>query len=150
MSSPALTPTAYFQMTVPFPTLVSNLCDGTGHYLTSVGDRRGPRCSVYELCHPAPAQEAVPYLPSAELRYPWKASELECLKEVGAFASLPRDVSDELVRSYFQHVHSFLPVVDAARFLNEYVKNGAQHVNPLLFWSMALAATNVSCFTLAL
>lgn len=92
----------------------------------------------------------MPYLPSAELKNPWKASELECLKEVGAFASLPRDVSDELVRSYFQHVHSFLPVINAASFLNEYVKDGAQNVNPLLFWSMALAATNVSCFGVVL
>ncbi|KAK5036637.1 hypothetical protein LTS07_002364 [Exophiala sideris] len=110
--------------------------------ISYLGDRRGPRFSVYELCHPAPAQEAVPYLPSPASKSSWKASELECLREAGAFASLPRDVSDKLVRSYFQHVHSFLPVVDAASFLNEYVKTGTQNINPLLFWSMALAATN--------
>ena len=38
----------------------------------------------------------------------------------------------------------FLPIVDAASFLVEYSHNGRQNISLLLFWSMLLAAANVS------
>jgi hypothetical protein len=48
-----------------------------------------------------------------------------------------------LIRCYFHHVHFFLPVVDAAPFLDEYIHNGRQTISLVLFWSMLLAAANV-------
>lgn len=64
----------------------------------------------------------------------------------GVFENLPADVRDELVRCYFQHVHFFLPVIDVPGFLKEYTKDGSQHVNRMLLWSMMLAAANVRKF----
>jgi hypothetical protein len=65
------------------------------------------------------------------------------MRDKGVFEVLPVDVSDNLIRTYFQHVHFFLPIVDAATFLNEYSQNGVQNISPLLFWSMMLAVANV-------
>ena len=62
----------------------------------------------------------------------------------GAFTELPTEVFNELIRCYFQHVHFFLPIVDAPGFLNEYINNGTQNISRLLLWSMLLAAANVN------
>ena len=69
---------------------------------------------------------------------------MEYLRNQGAFATFPDDVCDDLVLCYFHHVHFFLPIVDAASFLTEYNNNGRQNISLLLFWSMLLAAANVS------
>lgn len=66
------------------------------------------------------------------------------MRQQGVFTKLPDDVCDDLVRCYFQHVHFFLPVVDASSFLNEYYKHGPQNISLLLLWSMFLASANVS------
>ncbi len=73
-----------------------------------------------------------------------KPHEIEYLRNQGAFATLPDDVCDDLINCYFHHVHFFLPVVDAAAFLSDYEKHGRQNIDLLLFWSMLLAAANVS------
>lgn len=73
-----------------------------------------------------------------------KPHELEYMRLQGVFSKLPDDVCDELVRCYFQHVHFFLPIIDAPAFLNEYCSNGSRNVSLLLYWSMFLAAANVS------
>ena len=57
------------------------------------------------------------------------------------------DLCDELICSYFRHVHPLLPVVDSQCFLEQYLKHGCQNVNLLLLWSMFLAAANVSSET---
>jgi hypothetical protein len=64
----------------------------------------------------------------------------------GVFSRLPEDVCDELIRCYFQHVHFFLPIIDAPAFLNEYCSNGSRNISLLLYWGMLLAAANVSSF----
>lgn len=74
----------------------------------------------------------------------WKPHEIEYLRHQGAFDTLLEEVCDDLIRCYFHHVHFFLPVVDAAAFLKEYDSNGRQNISLLLFWSMLLAAANVS------
>ncbi|KAJ5108668.1 hypothetical protein N7456_005343 [Penicillium angulare] len=113
-----------------------------------IGDTRGPRQSVYELCHPGVPQEAyqspstiTPHSSSGTATI-LQPHEIEYIRNEGGFSPLPSDVYDELVRCYFHHVHFFLPVVEAPSFLNEYMQNGSQKVNPLLFWSMLLGATN--------
>lgn len=62
----------------------------------------------------------------------------------GAFVNLPPDVCDELVCCYFQHVHFFLPIIDAPGFLNAYISDNSQNISRLLLWTMLLAAANVS------
>jgi hypothetical protein len=126
---------------------------GTLHLLRRVfsslivpGDKRGPRQSVYDLCHPGTPQEARPYLPARAPNTSHKPHEVEYMRHQGAFTLLPSDVCDALICCYFQHVHFFLPIIDAPSFLNEYINNGPQNVNLLLFWSMFLAAANVSLY----
>ncbi|KAJ5536514.1 hypothetical protein N7513_009700 [Penicillium frequentans] len=113
-----------------------------------IGDTRGPRQSVYELCHPGVPQEAHQSPASIE---PGKITgtgtnlrphEIEYIRNEGGFATIPTGVCDELIRCYFHHVHFFQPVVEAPSFLNEYVQNGTNNISPVLFWSMLLAATN--------
>ena len=85
----------------------------------------------------------MPYLNPRKSDISWKPHEVEYLRQQGAFATFSDDVCDDLVRCYFNHVHFFLPVVDATSFLTEY-NNGRQNISLLLFWSMLLAAANVS------
>lgn len=70
--------------------------------------------------------------------------QVEFLRHQGAFAILPDELCDHLIRCYFHHVHFFLPIVDAASFLSEYENNGRQNISLLLFWSILLASANVS------
>jgi hypothetical protein len=112
--------------------------------LIIIGDQRGPRSSVYDLCHPGAPQDARPYLPIGTVTRLWKPYEMEYLKQEGAFDTLPGGVCDSLIHCYFQHVHFFLPVIDAPGFLNEYVSNGPRNISRLLLWSICLAASNVS------
>ncbi|KAM0444353.1 hypothetical protein ACHAO4_010252 [Trichoderma viride] len=82
----------------------------------------------------------MPSITSAAISH--KPHELEYMRLQGVFSKLPDDVCDELVRCYFQHVHFFLPIIDAPAFLNEYCSNGSRNVSLLLYWSMLLAAAN--------
>lgn len=110
--------------------------------LSYIGDRRGPRFFVYDLCHPEAPQDAIPQLLPRQSNVSWKSHEIEYLRHQGAFDTLSDDdVCDDLIRCYFHHVHFFLPVVDAATFLAEY-DNGRRNISLLLFWSMLLAAAN--------
>src|ERR1700679_2021345 len=86
----------------------------------------------------------MPYLLPRISDISWKPHEVEYLRHQGAFSTLPDDVCDDLIRCYFHHVHFFLPIIDAASFLTEYENNGRQNISLLLFWSMLLAAANVS------
>ncbi|KAJ5735782.1 uncharacterized protein N7483_000907 [Penicillium malachiteum] len=113
-----------------------------------IGDTRGPRQSVYELCHPGVPQEAyqspssiAPHSVSGT-QTTLQPHEVEYIHKEGGFSPLPTDVCDELIRCYFHHVHFFLPVIEASAFIQEYMNNGSQKINQLLFWSMLLAATN--------
>ncbi|KAL7895565.1 hypothetical protein HDV63DRAFT_381750 [Trichoderma sp. SZMC 28014] len=110
--------------------------------LTYIGDRRGPLHSVYDLCHPESPEESLHMPSSISAATSHKPHELEYMRLQGVFSKLPDDVCDELVRCYFQHVHFFLPIIDAPAFLNEYCSNGSRNVSLLLYWSMFLAAAN--------
>lgn len=118
-----------------------------------IGDNRGPRQSVYELCHPLTPQEARQQGTggrdkgdsnrSPQVRLPaWSAHELAYLRHEGAFQTLRPDLCDDLIRVYFEHVHFFMPILDAADVLGAYTRHGASGLHPLLCWSMCLAAAN--------
>ncbi|KAL1893316.1 hypothetical protein Sste5346_006493 [Sporothrix stenoceras] len=119
-----------------------------------IGDNRGPRQSVYELCHPQTPQEARQQQTvegrdkegsnsSPQVRLPaWSSHELAYLRHEGAFQTLRPDLCDDLIRVYFEHVHFFMPILDAADVLGDYTRHGAAGLHPLLCWSMCLAAAN--------
>ncbi|KAL7929726.1 hypothetical protein V8C35DRAFT_314642 [Trichoderma chlorosporum] len=109
---------------------------------TYIGDKRGPRHSVYDLCHPETPEEARHLPPITTISSFHKPHELEYMRLQGVFSRLPDDVCDELIRCYFQHVHFFLPIIDAPAFLNEYSSHGSRNISLLLYWSMLLAAAN--------
>lgn len=52
-------------------------------------------------------------------------------------------VSDALVRCYFHYVHPFLPLINAADFLQTYDAD-PDKISPLLLWSVYFAAASVS------
>ncbi|KAJ5214910.1 hypothetical protein N7468_010589 [Penicillium chermesinum] len=122
------------------------LPDDSAH--TYIGDNRGPRQSVYDLCHPRVPQEAhtSPNALTAgnisNRRTVFQPHELEYISQQGGFSWLPRNVSDALVRCYFAHVHFFLPVLEPSKFLDAYTTKENQDMNLLLLWSVFLAATN--------
>ncbi|KAH8705838.1 fungal-specific transcription factor domain-containing protein [Talaromyces proteolyticus] len=111
-----------------------------------IGDTRGPRQSVYELCHPSvPQEESLEIVTRNTINASTntlKPHEVDYIRHEGGYKVLLPEVCDELIRCYFHHVHSSMPVIDAPGFLNEYVENGSGNINPLLWWSMLLAATN--------
>jgi hypothetical protein len=74
----------------------------------------------------------------------WRPHEVDYLRHQGVFDTPLDEVCDDLIRCYFHHVHFFLPIVDVVSFLTEYESNGRQNISLLLFWSMLLAAANVS------
>ncbi|KAL7794297.1 hypothetical protein V8C37DRAFT_409332 [Trichoderma ceciliae] len=110
--------------------------------LTYIGDRRGPRHSMYDLCHPETPEEPRYLHPSTAATSSHKPHELEYMRLQGVFSKLSDDVCDVLVGCYFRHVHFFLPIIDASAFLNEYCSNGSRNISLLLYWSMLLAAAN--------
>ncbi|KAF5634684.1 cutinase transcription factor 1 beta [Fusarium sp. NRRL 52700] len=111
--------------------------------LSLTGDKRGPRCTVYDICDAVSPQDSVPYLPpKGALRTPHKPHQVEYMRSEGALTTLPADVCDDMIWAYFKHVHFFLPIVDAQGFLNDYHEQGPHEKHDLLFWSMMLAATN--------
>ncbi|CEJ83047.1 hypothetical protein VHEMI03079 [[Torrubiella] hemipterigena] len=118
-------------------TSVPDLEDNTNSYM---GDGRGPRLSVYHLCHPQSPDKPSPAHTKTVSTH--KPHELEYLRLSGAFTLLPEDLYADLIRTYFHHVHFSLPIIDAARFLTEFHSNGTRNISPLLLWSMLLAAAN--------
>ncbi|KAM3440338.1 hypothetical protein NHJ13734_003356 [Beauveria thailandica] len=91
-------------------------------------------------CPPAASQLASAATPTTLLTR--KPHETEYMRHEGVFSKLPDDVCDELIGCYFQHVHFLLPILDVPAVLNEYWSRGSQGINPLLLWSMFLAAAN--------
>lgn len=86
---------------------------------------------------PQRARAVLPTKPPAR-----KPHEIEYMRHQGVFKQLPEDVSEILLRQYFEHVHFFLPILDASTLLNE-VSRASQGIDPLLLWSIYLASANV-------
>ncbi|GAO47308.1 hypothetical protein G7K_1517-t1 [Saitoella complicata NRRL Y-17804] len=56
--------------------------------------------------------------------------ELNHLKSRGVFLIPPRDVCDDLVTTYFEHVHAAIPVINKTEFMRRY--NDPSHPPPIL------------------
>ncbi|KAF5614147.1 cutinase transcription factor 1 beta [Fusarium subglutinans] len=110
---------------------------------TYLGDKRGPRCTVYDICDAVSPQDSLPYQPpKGALHTLHKPHQVEYMRSEGVLTTLPADACDDMIWTYFKHVHFFLPIVDAEGFLNDYHGQGPHKKHDLLFWSMMLAATN--------
>ncbi|OAA75124.1 Transcription factor [Akanthomyces lecanii RCEF 1005] len=73
---------------------------------------------------PQRARIAAPTKPPAR-----KAYEVEYMRHQGVFKQLPEDVCEILLRQYFEHVHFFLPVLDASTLLTYTENPSLQFVN---------------------
>ncbi|KAF5241567.1 hypothetical protein FANTH_9078 [Fusarium anthophilum] len=110
---------------------------------TYLGDKRGPRCTVYDICDAVSPQDSLPYQPpKGALHTLHKPHQVQYMRSEGVLTTLPADACDDMIWTYFKHVHFFLPIVDAEGFLNDYHGQGPHKKHDLLFWSMMLAATN--------
>jgi hypothetical protein len=112
--------------------------------LTKVGDKSSALGFLSDICHPDGSQGESHYLVPRASKKSKKLEDLAYLRIKGAFSAPSKELCDELICSYFRHVHPLLPIVDSHGFLEQYVEHGYQNVNLLLLWSMFLAAANVS------
>lgn len=51
---------------------------------------------------------------------PLLSEDYEILKSFGAFLVPPKDICDDLVASYFEHVHPYLPCINRTEFMRRY------------------------------
>lgn len=105
-----------------------------------IGDEEGLEF-VFETCFPDRTVKSNHYI------IPRPPPQAEFAHDSGlrdpVLTSFPaKVVLQELFRCYFQHVHPFLPIVDANDFLSD--SNSPRKRSPLLKWSMLFAATSVS------
>jgi len=112
--------------------------------LTIIGDKRGAGSFVYDLCHAGDPQEACHILLPRTSSSSQRPHEIEYLNRKRAFLMLPDRVPGRLIRSYFQHVHFFQPIIDTTTFMDEYSSHGFHNLSLLLVWSMFWGTANVS------
>jgi hypothetical protein len=70
--------------------------------------------------------------------------DLEYLRKKGCFSVPSQSICEELVSCYFRLVHPFIPVINATRFLEDFVEGKYLGTNLLVLWSMFFAAASVS------
>jgi hypothetical protein len=71
------------------------------------------------------------------------ADHVEFLRRKGCLSLPSKSISHELVSSYFQHVHPFVPVIDAPQFLQDFDDFERLRTNLLVLWSVFFAAASV-------
>lgn len=113
-------------------------------HLTKSGDKSSALDFLSDICHRSGSKGESHYLVPRASKKTKKLDDLSYLRSKGAFSAPSKDLCDELICSYFRHVHPLLPIVDSQSFLQQYLEYGYQNVNLLLLWSMFLAAANVS------
>ena len=117
--------------------------------LTDTGDKSSALGFLGDICQPDGSQRDSYYLVPRTSKKTKNSEDLSYLRSKGAFSVPSEELCDELICSYFRHVHPLVPIVDAQSFLHQYLEHGYQNVNLLLLWSMFFAAANVSIQTTA-
>lgn len=69
--------------------------------------------------------------------------DIQYLQVKGCFTVPEQHICDELIYRYFQLVHPLVPVVNAARFLQDFHDGTCVEMNLLLVWSIFCAASSV-------
>lgn len=99
---------------------------------------------VAAICDPERGQQHNHFLVPPGMAKSLPAEDLDFLRKKGCFSLPDPDVRQALLRTYFHHVHPFLPMVNSSQFIMEYENCDPKRVHFLLLWSMFLAAANVS------
>lgn len=87
-------------------------------------------------------EKAVYHFPGRAHRLDFDQEELEILKKRGALLLPPREVCDDLVECFFEHVAPLVPVVDRTRFMKQY-NDPSNPPSILLLQAMFLAGSRV-------
>lgn len=113
-------------------------------WLIVPGELSGATAYVYELVQPRH-----PSTPTAPVASRSHGSPLTRRANAEALESLDLLVSQNLLQCYLQHVHFFLPVLDASTLTQckeEDLRHGLLGGSPLLYWAVMLAAANVPVY----
>jgi len=109
--------------------------------LTALGDQQAVNGMVLDASDFSP--QASRYLDPRTSRRCQQPEDLAYLRIKGCFSLPSQNVCEELVCCYFQLVHPSLPIIDAGRFLEDFVNHRYINTNLLVLWSMFFAATSV-------
>ena len=126
--------------TVLYSTLVSSRNIRATRTLTASGDQQAVNGMFFDLSDGPPRTSR--YLVPRTSKRSQRPEDLAFLRMKGCFSLPSQSVCEELVCRYFQLVHPSLPVIDAGRFLDDFV-NRYIKTNLLVLWSMFFAATSV-------
>ena len=99
---------------------------------------------MQRLFHPSLIQQPGPSLPRFVKPLPNRIAydDVEYLDKKGALTVPDVGLRNELLRSYVEHVHGYMPLLDLRDFLNTIERNDAScHVSLLLFQAVMFAGT---------
>jgi len=108
-----------------------------------IGDQQGFG-SMLEVLNPAAGHKSQHYTIPRSKENSLDSDDLTYLKSKGCFALPSQEVCDQLIKTYFHHVHPLLPILDAKAVLEPYTTVGIQNVDLLLLWSMFSISASVS------
>jgi hypothetical protein len=122
-------------------TLVGSQDPGTTGTLTAVGDQQA--INVMVLDPPDGSPQSSCYLVPRTTKRSQQPEDLDYLRIKGCFSLPSQGVCEELVCRYFQLVHPFIPIINAPRFLEDFVNRRYVNTNLLILWSIFFAAASV-------
>ncbi|KAF4463140.1 cutinase transcription factor 1 beta [Fusarium albosuccineum] len=106
------------------------------------GDQQGLGL-VVDICKPNGRYRGNHFvIPRAAATNALLPEDLAALHAKNCFSLPSAEVQHQLLRCYFHHVHHFLPILDAAAFIQQYETGGPRKVNLLLLWSIFFSSTN--------
>ncbi|KAJ3548798.1 hypothetical protein NM208_g823 [Fusarium decemcellulare] len=106
------------------------------------GDQQGLGL-VVDICKPNGRYRGNHFVvPRAAATNALLPEDLAALHAKNCFSLPSAEVQYQLLRCYFHHVHHFLPILNAAAFIQQYETGGPRKVNLLLLWSIFFSSTN--------
>jgi hypothetical protein len=109
--------------------------------LTAAGDQQAINGMILDISDGRPKSSCYPV--SRTPKSFQSPEDLEYLRMKGCFSLPAQAICQELVSRYFQLVHPFLPILNAARFLDDFVNRTDVNANLLVLWSVFFAAASV-------
>ena len=113
--------------------------------ISVIGDARGPRRFLNDVVYPHSPEKPRTSISINHHQSRWTPREFKFLQSEGVFSLMERAVSEGLLRCYLHNVHFFLPILDLSTFWKQYEEvHQSDFSSVMLYWSVMLAATNVS------
>ncbi|EHK50239.1 hypothetical protein TRIATDRAFT_289040 [Trichoderma atroviride IMI 206040] len=113
----------------------------TGQIPYYVGEQTGGPTSIMHICttdHAIPRHLLLPEAKQIALTEDEKAF----LRSKGVYSFLSDTTMDCMIRAYFHHVHTIMPVLEADTLLGHYRSKRMHEYNLILLWSMCSIACN--------